>query len=1817
MKYSVFLFYLWILSGILLSACSDGPKSKNQESNRYIYGHTSGTITSDSPVEIYLEKPVGEKYRPGEVLPPDILKITPDTEGRLTLKDEQTLEFVPTGRYKNGQEYTFRLRVGALLDVSQEYQYFTFRVGVTELKAAFSPGALSTAGNNDTLSYEASLLTSDFMPDQEAELEVAAALDGKPLSIEWQHNGNIHRFKIPKIAKTDEPQELKLTFGERVSGKPENRILIPGKSQFTVMNIELNDNSRNSVKVTFSGNLDPAQNIEGLITIEGEKDVRYAVNGNAVYLYYTPGQDQEETEVTVHRGIRSNDGQTLLSPVTRTLQLPLTNPAVRFIGEGVITPAEGKVLVPFSAVALKAVDVQIIKVFRQNMNFFFQENSYDGSYELKRTARPVFRKKISLIPENGEIHLNRWNDFTLDLSELVQLEKGVIYRLEIRFRRSYTTLPCAETGGEEPEYYNNNWDGEESYYSMYYYNPDFRWSERDDPCSNSYYNSDRFIGKNIVNTSLGLTAKRGADNRYFVAVNDIATARPVAGCRVSLYDYQNQRLDSAETDKNGFVYLDTDTKAYIVQAAKDGDRAWLRIADANSLPMSNFDVSGVQVESGLKGFIYGERGVWRPGDEIYLSFILEDKLGILPEGHPVVAQLTDPQGNITETRKSTIGESPIHTFRFSTAEDAPTGYWKATVKIGGSRFTKTLRIETVKPNRLSIDMRFPDEKVIGKGVRKQEVTVKTRWLNGARTSNLKAITEVRLRNTHQGFADYPDYSFSDIAEDFQPYEETLFDGKTDAEGDYSFNLGKIRTENAPGMLNATFTTRVFENGGDFSIATYNTRYSPYTSYAGIRLPQSDDGWYPTHSDIRLQGLVVGPTGEKNKTARKIRIRVYKINWSWWWEDNAKGGAYIYRSSNALKQEQEVTARNGEFSAGLNIGEYGRYYVQATDLQSGHTAGTIAYFGSWAENASAQTATLLSLNSEQKTYKTGEKVRIEIPSSAGSTAIVSLENGTGFRDIRRLETQHERTYFEFEAKPEMCPNVYVFVSLIQPQQKRDNDHPVRLYGVVNINVEDAALHLHPEIGMPSGLRPGEEFQVTVGEKDHQGMTYTLAIVDEGLLSLTSFRTPEPFPAFYAREALGVKTWDFYDYIFGAYGARLEKAFAVGGDEALKAVQDEKTNRFKPVVLFEGPVTLKRGESHTHTFRMPDYIGEVRAMVVAATTNGKYGSASASAPVNKPLMLSAALPRLFTPGDVVEIPVTVFAMNDQVRNVKVSLATGDKVVPEGPASTDISFREKGEQVVWFKLRVKENTGIASLTFSARSGNETAQVTENTEIRLPNPRITRIEARNLKSGESAGFSADLQGADPTALLEISTIPPLNLGERLEYLITYPHGCAEQITSAAFPQLFLGDLTSLGKAQESETEKNVKSVIQRLSAYQTADGGFAYWPGSRYTSEWVSTYIADFLLQAGRKGYQVPPEMLQKDLNFLQSLANGYRNLTYEDELQQGYRLYVLALAGKPAVAAMNRLKEQQPQNPTARWLLASAYALTAHPDVALNLIRNTPRTVDPYFQTGGTFGSAPRDKAIMLQSMVYLDLQKDAREMLEQLSAVLSSPDWMSTQATAFALLAVSEYVQKFVGNTDGLACRITGDGISETIRTNKTVYQQPLPAHHPALDIDVKNTGSNAFYARLISSVIPYRTVRERIMSGLSLQVVYTDDKGQKTDIDKIAQGTDITAAITVTNTGITGTYDNLALSYLLPSGCEIINDRLTGNTQAFRGADYADIRDDRYYVYFSLEQGKSKTFRFRFNAAFPGSYDRPAIQCSAMYNNNIQAVLPGGRTVIEK
>jgi len=353
------------------------------------------------------------------------------------------------------------------------------------------------------------------------------------------------------------------------------------------------------------------------------------------------------------------------------------------------------------------------------------------------------------------------------------------------------------------------------------------------------------------------------------------------------------------------------------------------------------------------------------------------------------------------------------------------------------------------------------------------------------------------------------------------------------------------------------------------------------------------------------------------------------------------------------------------------------------------------------------------------------------------ALVSVENGTKVVKSFWLETKEESTDFSFIAEKNMTPNIFINVSLIQPHNQAINDLPIRLYGVLGLKIIDKESKLEPVIVMPDEIRSESQFNLKVSEKNKKPMTYVIAIVDEGLLDLTNFKTPDPWNVFNAREALGVKTWDTYDWVIGSFAGEIGKLLNIGGDDEIKPEGEHKANRFKPVVKFIGPFYLDENTQKTHKITLPQYIGSVRTMVIAKN-NKAYGSAEKATKVTKPLMLLASLPRVLGPEESVRMQVEVFAMQDNLKKVNIEIKTND-LVEVAQNSKSLSFSEPGEKSSYFDLKVKSKTGIANIEIIASSGKETTKQNIEIEIRNPNLPITSVLTKILEPGEKwqASFS------------------------------------------------------------------------------------------------------------------------------------------------------------------------------------------------------------------------------------------------------------------------------------------------------------------------------------------------------------------------------------------------------------------------------------------------------------------------------------------------
>lgn len=1829
----------------LFSSCNTknvGGEAEELPFNPNVEAFTSGKISRYTPVYLIFNQDIAQDKLNSDQLS-KLVRIRPEVAGEFAFENSRTVVFKPVKGFDRNTSYKLTANLSEWFDVAGKEKEFTF--GFSTLPLALRANLESmdiNAKNENGYDIVCTLLT----PDKETPetIEPLVRFSEKAEAV-WQHSpdGKKHQVTLQNVqAGNDGSRTLTLSVAPNKLGVAEEKLLtvsIPDMNDFDIYDVTYVTEPERYVEVTFTKDLDSSQDMQGLAFIAGNSSETVNVEGNRLRLY---PDNLRKGVMNVHltRQIRSKNGLTLKEDITRQIEINTSLPEVKFIGQGVIIPQSTELLVPFQAVYLRGVVVRVIKILEQNIGQFLQVNNLDGTSDLMRVGRLVARKTIFLDEDGSD--LSQWNTYAIDLKKLMEPEPGAIYRVELSFNKDLSAYPCddsvkisreqllAEDAIKFKEESSRFDDG-----GYYYYNGDFNWSDynyndRNDPCSNSYY-YNKVEGKNVLATNLGLIAMAGEDNEMTVLVHNLVSTSPEDGVSVSVYNYQNQVLASGTTDSKGEVKLKTISgKPFYMIASLGNQRSYLRVDGGSALSLSSFDVAGEVVQKGIKGFIYGDRGVWRPGDTLFLSFMLNDRAQKLPANHPVVMELYNPLGQLYLRKTQTRGELGVYSFAMSTEPDAPTGAWNVNVSVGGVSFTKRLRVESIKPNRLKIDLSIPEKTLLRGEPLNGRLYVE--WLQGATARNLKYDIQGTFISTPTTFNGYKEFYFDDPSKVFNSEESKLISGTTNEKGDATIQAKFEIGSTAPGMLMANFVTRVYEESGDFSIDANRMMYSPYKRYAGIKSPQQTRDQLNTGSNYTYEVASTDYLGNPQANT-ELDIHIYKVYWYWWWSSD-KSSLANYVSDSYNKPIKQLTVRTGEngrgtFQLSFSNEEWGTYFISVKDKESKHSTGVMSYFD-WPNNEGrrnadgSESANMLSFKTDKDNYKPGEKLVITIPSAKGSRAIVSIENGTKVLSVTEHTCDDQQTIIKLDVTKEMQPNAYVYVTLLQPHGITQNDLPIRMYGVVPFTVTSPESHLYPQIKMADEVKPEANYEVTVSEKDGREMAYTLAIVDEGLLDLTRFRTPEPWKAFNAREALGVSTWDMYNYVVGAYGGRIEQLFSIGGDDALNKGPKAIVNRFKPVVQFEGPFLLKKGEKQRHTYKMPNYNGRVKVMVVAG--NGEaYGHADKSIFVRKPVMLLGTLPRVIGVGEEMVVPATVFATENGVGAVDVSISCSANMEVMGASTKQLNFTEKSDKQALFRIKVKDQPGAGRVTITASGKGDKSVYTTDIEIRSVSRPQVKVLPVTLEAGKSWKETVKLPGTEGTnsLTLEMSDVPPLNLSFRLSYLIGYPHGCVEQLISRGFPQLYIGEFAALTKQQQQTTENAVKEVIRRLRSYQTVDGAFSYWPGGTSSNGWGTVYAAHFLLSAETKGYLVPDGMKRNVLNNLRRVARDWKPVSsyyaHSEEMTQAYRLYVLALGQIPEVGAMNRLKENKSLAPMSRWLLASGYALVGRTDVAKALIEKTTEVKTDYSGYDLTFGSDLRDQAIRLMTLTLLGDGKEAAVLTRDISKVLSSDDWLSTQSTAFALVSLSEYMSKYkVAGTMDFS--YTCAGKSEKVSTTKNIWTEILLDNAgTSASVELKNTGKSTLFARVITEGTPAQGKEEAYANGLSLAVSYTDQSGRAVAVDNLPQGTNFIAVVTVKNPTARG-INNLVLTEIFPAGWEILNTRFLHEgaiDSKTAGINYQDIRDDKVYSYIDhLPSGRQVTVKINLCAVYPGRFYLPPVYCEAMYDNLIRANTEGKEVVVE-
>lgn len=1828
---SRFIILLSFAASLLAAifACS-GNKiiSVDPKFRKWVSGYTSGVISNSDHIEIELRNQLdstklielGMKSRLDEKVLKEIVEISPEIDADIQWTDFRTIQIIPKKPLNSNQIYTVSLDLEEIMEVEDGYEEFNFQFATKPQKMDVTEPSLIEydSYNLEWYSLRGTISMTDHFDTTKLDdlITVKLGNDKQKVRFEESYGDYEYVYIVDSIRRSATENTLTVSWnGDPIASfsSGSTSIKVPALGDFDLSSYNVSDDDDQSIRLTFSEPLSANQDLNGIIDLEGVSGETFSIYYNEVTVFI-PNRIEGSYKLKVNPGIKNIKNYPMLKGTERTLQFTASKPKVRIVGSGSILPDSKGLIFPFETIGLKSVTVRIIKIYEENVHHFLQVNELNDSEAIFRFGKKIAEKNISLGVKKED--KSDWSSHVLDLEKWIRPEPGAIYRVSIKFGQKDAYCDCetpangenSETAStEEPkeEWTERPWhldDWDDGY-------EDWGGYSSESPCSSDYYYG-KAVSRNILASNIGVIYKLDAKKEAHVFLTDMITTQPIPNASVTFYDFTKQVIASGTTNSEGMVTKTLSEKPFLLIAKYGKQRGYLKVSDGHSNMLSEFDVEGEEVQNGLKGYIYTERGVWRPGDSIYVNFVLRDYENKLPLNHPVTFTLTDPSGYEAGKITKSKGINGHYDFRTATRFDAKTGMYTARVMVGSREFIKYLKVETVKPNRLKLKLSVPKSS-------DSLLQLESYWLHGAPAKNLRATVDVEYQSTKTVIPGFPKFEFDSPIRKIQSDKNTLFDDDLDVNGKASFKQEVSSLSQASGMLNAIYTMRVFEQGGDFSIDRFSQLYSPYKQYVGFRTPDTEaDNSLISGKKHTFDVVMVNAAGTILKKPSKIRVKIYRMEWRWWYESGDDDlGNFMARNGNMLVYDSLLNSSDGKtaFKFGLGATDYGRFLITVTDEEGFHQSGKIISidvpYWSRGNQKNNEYASMLNFSTDKKSYVKGETVKLSIPSPASGKALISVETRTKIVKKFWVNTIKGETTCSFETTEDMAPNAYVHVSLIQPHSATTNDLPIRMYGIVPIIVDDPATHLHPEIDVAKEWRPESTAKVTVSEKNGLGMTYTLAIVDEGLLDLTRFSTPNPWNTFYAKEALGIKTWDMYNSVIGAYSGKLNRLLSIGGDGSADDGAGPKANRFKPMVHFLGPFVLPAGSSKTHQVELPTYVGSVRVMVVAHAATA-FGNAEETVAIKKPLMVLGTLPRVIGPSETIQLPVDVFAMKNNIKNVDVQVSCNDLLTLSGAKNQSLKFTEEGDQIVNFELKVANKLGIAKIKIFAKSGAETATQEFEVDVRSPNPLVLESETKVIEPGSSVSFNMEQDGisGSHSYSLEASQFSSINLSGRMSDLINYPHGCIEQTTSAVFPQLFAMDIMQFNEKEKSKMVSNIKAALIKYQSFQQYEGGFAYWPGNREASDWGSNYAGHFMIEAEQHGFTLPANLKSRWIEYQKTKANSWSSDSYlsysshaeeSNQLIQAYRLYTLALAGKPELGAMNRLKENSQLGITAKWRLAAAYYLAGQKDLAKQMTRNLSFTSANYREYAYSYGSTLRDKAMNLEAGLMID-SKSTDQAEKEIADVLKSNQWLSTQEAGYCILALTSGKIK---NNGTLQFEVNSERVTATKCLMTKNYSESDGTKMKRLA--VRNTSSKKLYVTFCTKKVPQIGKEKKVRSNLEMTIEYTNLAGIPIDPSKITQGTDFIMEVKLKNPTKDQFYREMALNQIMPSGWEIHNSRLY-DEESTSNIDYQDYRDDRIYSYFKLAPNETKIFKIQLNASYLGRFYLPAVFSEAMYDHSVNA-----------
>ncbi len=1793
----------------------------------FIAAKPAGLLSSQSLLEFEFNRAMVLPSVVGQEFSADFLEATPAIRGSAKWLSTSLLQVTPAKPLKSGETYRVRLNGKRVFGANANVDHYDFELKVILNEILEALGTFEAVpGKTNIAKLVLELRFADKVDSAKLTKELQLRLNQKklPFQISLDGAGSLVKLVSEEVPRLEKAQRAELTLPGSWTFNNQDfhaEFLLAAKGEFVLVSNQESNAVKNEKGWEFLFS-DPIadMDVSGFISIEPRVNYKVSVKNRTLRVSgdFVPGV---EYEIGIEHGLPGAYGTKTNSVYLRHFSFNDELPALKLLANGLFLPLENKGRIQFRSMNLGSLRIRIQEVLPQNLIFFLQNNDLRSSErsisDIERVSKDVFYDKIELMNAKR----NEWLKTELDISNYFNKKPGAAYVVTFIYDEDNLVAPCKNKN----ESYTEN---------DLVYESDSWW---DNPCNSYYYDSYRHRENNayekiMIASSVALTAKR-ADNGIHVWANDVETSKPVSELKLELFGTVNDRLAEQKTNSNGYAFFDVNEEEspQVIRGVNPRGLALLKLSQHN-WETSRFDVGGIYEQNkSTRLFGYTERGVHRPGDTIHFAGMVREGVEKPLKNLPLQITVKNPMGAVVFESTKTTSEQGMFALSIPTDLNAPTGYWTALISSGGNEWRHRLQVETIKPNRLKNTLELP-ERLTGSTV-DISGTFTSKYLFGTPASGLKADIRYTLKNQSVRFSRFPDFTFRNPLNRFEGEEnEILFSGNLDEQGQAKISE-KMRFENkhVPEVLTLNILAKVQETGGGFTESRHSAEVYPYSVFVGLKRRNSWDG-IRIGDTLRVPVIALDQSG-KPVAGRKLSVKVYQNAWYSWWERRERDNGddrWDFRKQQRTYLVYEETLQSAVTPKEFNwIPETGgQIFVEVQDTESGHSAAQFIYASSWGGYDNIRDipeASHLNLVSKLNSYNVGDSIVISFDAPAKGTALVNLEYASSVLESKMIEVAAGKNRVSFIAAKNMLPNVYAVVSLFQPIKNVEGEKPLRYYGVLPIKVEDEKTKLPLRLQAPEQIEPGDVFTVEVENRSAENASFTLSVVDEGLLDLTRFKTPDPWKFYFQKIALGVRSSDNYDEFIGALMPDMDAYLSIGGDMELDALAGGSggrkdragqvdTQRFKAVSLFSGVREVKAGKKEKVTFTMPQYVGSVRVQLIGSSERG-LNSQESYITVKQPLMILPTVPRAAKPGDRFKIPVSVFAMDSAVKNVSVSLQVSKELSIQGESRQKLYFSKPGEQDVNFDAEVLRTLGSAQIIVKAEGGKYRATDTIHLPVMSSSALFTEVSDKQLLAGETWDTEIEAFGISNThhATLVLSTMPSLRFGERLDYLIHYPYGCLEQTTSSVFPQLYVNKFRDLDSRKKQEITENINAGIKRLSTF-TLNRGFSYWPNqsSGNADSWSTSYAGHFMLEAKNAGYSVPKNLLETWKNW-EIEASKKSNKNFRG---QTYRLFLLAMAGSEQMGPMNLIKENHLNQLdwASKYLLAGAYYFAGNRAVADQILEHPGSTLKEYREYNGSYGSGLRDQALVALVLSKMG-KREAFEIYRELAKSWNSQGWWSTQESAFMLLAFAAISENISDSEGEISYTINGDTKKVSVPPNKPL-QINLSAYGSApLSVTAL---SGTVFAELQTRGLPLEDRVQTDRKGMYLERTIVNNNGNPIAPSQIKQGESFWLLFAVKSLA-TVRVENMALSSLLPSGFEISIDRLHNDAKpswlrSFRLAtpDYLDIRDDRVNWFFGISPNEVKVFAVQIHPSYAGEFRWPGVVLEAMYSPDYFARIAGER-----